>query len=160
MIKKDQVVSIKYRLTNAAGEVLDEADSADPFSYLHGHQQVIPGMENGLEGLKKGDTTQLTITPDEGYGPIHEQLKLNLKKEVFPKDFQLEAGAQFQADLGNGQRNLFTVIEVKENEVSVDGNHPLAGETLHFDIEVLDVRPATAEELEHGHSHEGDGHHH
>lgn len=66
MIKKDQVVSIKYRLTNGSGEVLDEADSVEPFSYLHGHQQVIPGMENGLEGLKKGDTTSLTITPEEG----------------------------------------------------------------------------------------------
>jgi len=160
MIKKDMVVSIKYRLTNNSGEVLDEADSSDPFSYLHGHQQVIPGMENGLAGLKKGDKTKLTITPDEGYGEINEQLKLTLKREMFPKDFPLEAGTQFQADLGNGRSSVFTVLEVKEKEVSVDGNHPLAGETLNFDIEVLEVRKATKEELEHGHAHGGDGHHH
>lgn len=160
MIKKDMVVSIKYRLTNNSGEVLDEADSADPFSYLHGHHQVIPGMEMGLEGLKKGDKTKLTISPEEGYGEINEQLKLTLKRDVFPKDFPLEAGSQFQADLGNGRSSVFTVVEVKQTEVSVDGNHPLAGETLNFDIEVLEVRKATKEELEHGHAHEGDGHHH
>lgn len=160
MIKKDMVVSIKYRLTNGSGEVLDEADASDPFSYLHGHQQVIPGMEAGLEGLKKGETTKLTISPEEGYGEINPNLKLNLKKEVFPKDFPLEEGAQFQADLGNGRRSVFTILEIKGDEVAVDGNHPLAGVTLNFDIEVLDVRKATKEELEHGHSHEGDGHHH
>lgn len=160
MIKKDMVVSIKYRLTNNAGEVLDEADSKDPFSYLHGHQQVIPGMEQGLEGLKKGDTKKLTITPEDGYGEVNDQLKLTLKRDVFPKDFPVEEGMQFQADLGEGRKSVFTITEVHETEVKVDGNHPLAGETLNFDIEVLEVRKATKEELEHGHSHEGDGHHH
>lgn len=160
MIKKDMVVSIKYRLTNNSGEVLDEADTENPFSYLHGHQQVIPGMENGLEGLKKGDTTKLTITPDEGYGDVNEQLKLTLKKDVFPKDFPVEEGMQFQADLGNGRRGVFYIVEVAGNEVKVDGNHPLAGETLNFEIEVIEVRKATPEELEHGHSHDGHGHDH
>lgn len=154
------VVSISYRLTNGSGEVLDEADSSDPFSYLHGHQQVIPGMENGLEGLKKGDKKKLTISPEDGYGEINEKLKITLSKDVFPKDFPMEAGMQFQADLGNGHRNVFTIKEIKETEVIVDGNHPLAGETLNFDIEVLEVRKATPEELDHGHSHNGDGHHH
>lgn len=160
MIKKDMVVSIKYRLTNGSGEILDEADAADPFSYLHGHQQVIPGMEQGLEGLKTGDKTQLTISPEEGYGPVNEQLKLTLRKDVFPKDFKVEEGMQFQADLGNGSRGVFNIIEVGDTEVKVDGNHPLAGETLHFDIEVLEVRKATADELEHGHSHDGHEHDH
>jgi FKBP-type peptidyl-prolyl cis-trans isomerase SlyD len=160
MIKKDMVVSLCYRLTNGSGEVLDEADSADPFSYLHGHQQVIPGMEEGLEGLKQGDKKKLTILPEDGYGEINEKLKITLNKDVFPKDFPMEAGMQFQADLGNGQKSVFTIKEIKEKEVMVDGNHPLAGETLNFDIEVLEVRQATKEELEHGHSHDGDGHHH
>lgn len=160
MIKKDMVVSIKYRLTNGTGEVLDEADVAEPFSYLHGHHQVIPGMEQGLDGLKVGDKKKLTITPDEGYGEVNEQLKLTLKKEVFPKDFPCEPGMQFQADLGGGHRNAFTIIEVVGNEVKVDGNHPLAGETLHFDIEVLEVRPATKEEMQHSHAHGKDGHDH
>jgi FKBP-type peptidyl-prolyl cis-trans isomerase SlyD len=160
MIKKDMVVSIKYRLTNNTGEVLDEADSADPFSYLHGHHQVIPGMEEGLEGLKQGDKKKLTITPEDGYGEVNEQLKLTLKKDVFPKDFPCEAGMQFQADLGSGHKSVFTITEVKGNEVLVDGNHPLAGETLNFDIEVLEVRQATKEELQHGHAHGKDGHDH
>lgn len=160
MIKKDMVVSIKYRLTNNTGEVLDEADSADPFSYLHGHHQVIPGMEEGLEGLKQGDKKKLTITPEDGYGEINEQLKLTLKKDVFPKDFPCEEGMQFQADLGSGNKSVFTITEVKGNEVLVDGNHPLAGETLNFDIEVLEVRQATKEELQHGHAHGKDGHDH
>jgi len=160
MIKKDMVVSIVYRLTNGSGEVLDEADSSDPFSYLHGHHQVIPGMENGLEGLKKGDKKKLTISPEEGYGEINEKLRITLNKDVFPKNFPMEAGSQFQADLGNGHQSVFTIKEIKEKEVLVDGNHPLAGETLNFDIEVLEVRKATKEELEHGHSHDGDGHHH
>lgn len=160
MVKEGMVVSLAYVLTNQNGEELDRADKADPFNYLHGHQQVIPGLEDGVDGLKVGEKKKLVLEPENAYGEVDERLRLTLKKEGFPKDFPVEEGIQFNADLGNGRQGAFTITKVNGNDVMVDGNHPLAGQTLHFDVEVLEVRQATEEELSHGHSHGPDGHHH
>lgn len=160
MIKDGMVVSLAYVLTNQDGEELDRADKDDPFDYLHGHQQVIPGLEDGIDGLAVGAKKKLVLKPEDAYGDIDDRLKLTLKKDGFPKDFPIEEGTQFNADLGEGRSSAFTITSVNGNDVMVDGNHPLAGQTLHFDIEVLAIRPATEEEMTHGHSHGKDGHGH
>lgn len=162
MIKNGKVVDLGYSLKNSEGEILDRADAKDPFTYLHGSHQIVPGLEVSLEGLKVGDKKQVVVAPEDGYGVEDPRLRLKVKKSQFPTDVPLEEGMQFQASVGNGESVVFTVQAIEDEEVHVDGNHPLAGETLHFDVEVLSIRDATPEELEHGHAHgpDGHGHHH
>ncbi len=163
MIKAGSVVDLKYTLKNSQGEVLDEAgveSSPEPFSYLHGAEQIVPGLENALEGLKVGDKKKVTVSPEEGYGIRSEDLQMTVKRTQFPQEMELTPGMTFEADTGNGDGMSFVVVGVEGDQVQLDGNHPLAGETLHFDVEVLKVREATEEEQEHGHAHGGDGHHH
>ena len=124
-----------------------------------GTGQIIPGLESAMEGLKVGDKRKLTVPAAQGYGEIDPTLKLAVPKSQFPPSTELEAGMRFQAEVG-GEEVLFTVERVEDDKVHIDGNHPLAGKTLHFDVEVLSVRDATAEELSHGHAHGEDGHHH
>jgi FKBP-type peptidyl-prolyl cis-trans isomerase SlyD len=163
MIKSGTVVNLKYSLKNSKGEVLDEAGvdhSPEPFSYLHGADQIVPGLEQALEGLKVGDKKNVTVTPEEGYGVRSSELQMTVKRAQFPQDLEIAAGMTFEADAGNGEGMSFMVTGVEGDQVHLDGNHPLAGETLHFAVEVLAVREATEEEQEHGHAHGGDGHHH
>ncbi len=157
MIKKDTVVSLSYTLKNAAGEELDKADSAQPFVYLHGAGQIVPGLENELEGMKSGDKTDVTVPPDKAYGNVNPQLLMKLERKNFPEDMELQPGMQFAADIADRQ-HILTIVTVDGEDVQVDANHPLAGETLHFSVEVLDIRDATEEELSHGHAHGADGH--
>ena len=157
MIKKDSVVSLSYTLKNGAGEELDKADSAQPFVYLHGSGQIVPGLESELEGMKTGDKTDVTVPPDKAYGNVNPQLLMKLERKNFPEDMDLQAGMQFSADIADRQ-HILTIITAEGDEVQVDANHPLAGETLHFKVEVLDIRDATQEELSHGHAHGADGH--
>ena len=160
MIKQGTVVSMTYRLTNAAGEELDRADKIEPFSYLHGAGQIVPGLEKALVGALVGTQKKVVVSPEEGYGEVEEHLRTSAKRNQFPPDAELTVGMRFAADDGNGQPIIFTVTELVGEDVSLDGNHPLAGETLHFDVEVVEVREATAEELQHGHAHGPGGHHH
>ncbi len=160
LIAKDKVVELAYSLTDSEGEVLDQSDASDPFLYLHGAEQIVPGLENALAGLKVGDKKKVTVQPEEGYGEFNEDLRLTVKKAQFPSDAELEEGLEFETTLNDGTPAIFTVVEIEGDQVTVDGNHPLAGETLHFDVEVLSVRDATADELTHGHAHGPDGHHH
>jgi len=160
MIKNGSVVDLAYTLTNTAGEVLDRADAKDPLTYLQGTQQIVPGLENALEGLDKGAKKKVTIPPAEAYGELDSALKMTLKRSQFPADAEMEEGMQFQSRGAGGQEMVFTVESIQGDDVTVDGNHPLAGQTLHFDVEVLSVRDATAEEMAHGHAHGPDGHHH
>ncbi len=157
MIKKDSVASIKFCLKNDAGEELDRAEADQPLSYLHGRGQIVPGLEKALEGLKAGDKTEVALTPAEGYGELDPSLKMTIAKSQFPEDAKIDLGMQFGADIG-GQEKVFTVLAVEGDQITVDGNHPLAGQALNFSVEVLETREATKEELDHGHSH--DGHHH
>ena len=160
MIKNGKVVDLAYSLTNAEGEVLDQADVKDPFTYLQGGSQIVPGLEKALEGLKKGDKKKVAVTPAEGYGEMNPELKLTVNRTQFPPDAELEEGMQFETQTPDGQSVVFTIEEIVDDQISINGNHPLAGQSLHFDVEVLNVRDATGEELSHGHAHGPDGHHH
>ena len=160
MIKKGSVVSMSYRLTNASGEELDRADAGAPFQYLHGFGQIVPGLEKALGSALIGVKKTVVVSPDEGYGEVEPSLRVKASRGQFPEDANLEVGMRFAADDGSGQPVVFMVTSMAGDEISLDGNHPLAGETLHFEVEVITVRDATAEEMAHGHAHGPDGHHH
>ena len=160
MIKKDSVVSLSYILINENGEELDRFETANPLAYMHGHGQIVPGLENVLEGLAIGDKKEVTVTPQEGYGEVQPQLKMKVSRNKFPADVNIEPGMQFSSKMEDGREIPFTVQAIEDGAVMLDGNHPLAGETLHFSVEVVEVRLATAEELQHGHVHGAGGHHH
>ncbi len=158
-IADDTVASIHYKLTNAAGEVIDASPAGMPLIYLHGAGNIVPGLEQALEGRSTGDKFDVAVAAEEGYGPRDEQLIQLVPRDAFHGVETLEPGMQFEAQGGQGPM-LVTVTKVDADNVTVDGNHPLAGETLLFAVEVADVRAASEEELEHGHVHGAGGHHH
>ena len=160
MIKKDSVVSLSYILKNENGEELDRFESATPLAYMHGHGQIVPGLENVLEGLAIGDKKEVIVTPQEGYGEVQPQLKMKVSRNKFPADVNIEPGMQFSSKMEDGREIPFTVQVIEDGAVMLDGNHLLAGETLHFSVEVVEVRLATTEELQHGHVHGAGGYHH
>lgn len=160
-IGKDKVVSIDYTLTNDAGDVLDSSKGREPLQYLHGHGGLIPGMERGLEGRAVGDTFKLSLTPEEGYGKKDPNMVQAVPRSNFQGVPAIEKGMQFQARSPDGRgARIVTVVDVSPDTVTVDANHPLAGETLHFDVSVKDVRDASPEEIAHGHAHGPGGQHH
>ena len=158
-VAKNKVVSIDYTLTNPQGDVLDTSKGAEPLSYLHGVGGVIPGLETALDGKSVGDHVNAVVPPDQGYGPRRDDLVQEVPRRMFGGAPQVQPGMQFQANTPQGPR-VVTVTAVAGDTVTVDANHPLAGQTLHFDVKVVDVRDATAEELSHGHAHGAGGHHH
>ncbi len=159
-IKDGMVVDLAYVLTSETGEVLDRADLNDPFTYLHGAGQIVPGLEEALDGCKVGDKKKVRVEAEDGYGEFDPALKMSVKKDQFPKDMKLDVGMQFETVAQDGMGMIFTVAGIEGDQVSVDGNHPLAGQVLNFDVEVLKMRAATPDEMEHGHAHGPDGHHH
>lgn len=150
------VVSFHYTLTNDGGDVLDSSREREPLAYLHGAGNIVPGLEKALSGREPGDAFKVDVEPQEGYGPRHEEMVQTLPKSSFQGVPEVKPGMQFQANGPQGPL-LVTVLEVEDDQVKIDGNHPLAGQTLHFDIEVTEVRDATEEELTHGHVHGADG---
>lgn len=158
-IEKDKAVSIDYTLTNDKGEVLDSSSGREPLAYLHGNGGLIPGLEKELEGKAKGDKLKAVISPDQAYGVRSDELVQEVLLENFQDKNEVQVGAQFQVQNGE-QVHIATVTALSETSATIDMNHPLADETLHFDVEVMDVREATKEELEHGHIHGAGGHHH
>ncbi len=160
MIQKGQVVALIYTLTDPDGEELDRSDAGEPFSYLHGYGQIVSGLEKAVETMKVGDKKTVVVEPEEGYGERDESLQMTIKRSAFPGDATLEKGMQFEASLtGDSPARIFTITDIKGETVNIDGNHPLAGETLHFEIEVAEIREATDEEKSHGHVHGSGGHH-
>ncbi len=157
MITKDQVVSLQYTLRDDSGNVLD-ASNGNALVYLHGHNNIIPGLEKELNGMKTGDKKQVTIQPDDAYGQYDPELKFALPREQFGGQAP-QAGMMVQLQSPQGQI-IARIENVSEQQVQLDANHPLAGQTLHFEVEVTEVREATSEELTHGHPHGPDGHHH
>jgi len=158
-ITKDKVVSIDYTLTNDHGEILDSSSGREPLAYIHGAGNLIPGLEKELEGKIQGDKLVAHVQPEEAYGIRSEELVQDIPLANFQNPEEVKIGAQFQVQ--NGEHvHIATVTKVGESSATVDMNHPLADETLHFDVEVRDVRDATQEELEHGHVHGAGGHHH
>ena len=158
-IAHEKVVSIHYTLTNSEGAVLDSSTGSDPLAYLHGFGNIIPGLENALEGREAGERLSVTVDPEQGYGVRDEHLVQAVPRSAFKGVNELAPGMQFQAQGPQGTR-LVVVTQVTQDLVTVDANHPLAGQTLHFEVEISEVREATAEELEHGHVHGAGGHHH
>lgn len=157
-IAKDHAVFIRYTLTGKDGEIIDRSEEGQPLGYLHGHGQIIPGLEGELEGRQQGDEFQVTLEAEDGYGHRDEALVSKVSSSLFEGVDEVEVGMQFRADSDEGQQ-LVTVTEVADDEVTIDANHPLAGEQLTFDVAIQEVRPATDEELRHGHVH-GEGHSH
>ena len=158
-IAHEKVVSIHYTLTNQEGTVLDSSSGSEPLAYLHGFGNIIPGLENALEGKETGEKLSVTVEPEQGYGARDEHLVQAVPRSAFKGVEELAPGMQFQAQGPQGTR-LVVVTQVAQDVVTVDANHPLAGQTLHFEVEVSEVRAATAEEIEHGHVHGPHGHHH
>lgn len=158
MIGKNSVVAINYTLTNDAGEVMDSSEGRDPLTYLHGAHNLIPGLEKQLEGKTAGASFKATIAPADGYGESDPAMIQTLPREMFRGVDNIEVGMGFTAQGPQGQQNIM-VTAINGDEVTVDGNHPMAGKTLHFAVEVISVREATAEEIDHGHVHDGSHHH-
>ncbi len=153
------VVTIDYTLTDDDGDVLDSSDGSEPLTYLHGADNIVPGLEAALTGKAPGDELQVKVPPEQGYGTRDEDLVQQVPRKQFPSA-NIEVGTEFHAQ-GEGGSQVVTVTEVTDEAVTVDANHPLAGMTLSFKVKVIDVREATLEELTHGHVHgPGDHHHH
>ena len=164
-IADDCVVTIHYTLRDLAGEVRDSSAGGDGLPYLHGYGNIVPGLEAALAGRSTGDKlTEVQIAPEHGYGVHDPRLDLSIARTTFPPEMleAIEVGAQFMAEHpeDEGDNVLYTVLGLEGENVLVSGNHPLAGDVLVFDVEVLEIRAATAEELEHGHVHGQHGHGH
>ena len=159
-IQDGKVVDLNYELTNTQGEVLDKSSATEPFTYLHGGQQIVEGLENALVGLKVGDKKKVVVPPELGYGELNPELQMTVARTQFPLDAELSSGMRFRGGSPDGHDMVFTIEKVEGDQVTINGNHELAGQTLNFDVEVLSMRDATAEEKEHGHAHGPDGHGH
>lgn len=158
-ITTGKVVTIDYTLTDDLQRVIDTSVGGEPLTYLHGVGQLIAGLEKELEGKTSGAAFQTVVAPAEGYG-----LRDDAKMAVIPQDRieggnELEVGSQLSATK-DGMEQVVTVVKIEEGQVTIDGNHPLAGVTLHFDVTVRDVREATPDEIEHGHVHHHGHEHH
>ena len=154
-IAKDSAVSFNYTLKDAEGNVIDQSQG-EPLVYLHGHSHIIPGLESQLEGKTVGDKLTAVVEPADAYGEYQEQAVQEIPRDNFQGVDDIQPGMQFQSQ-AEGQMMLVTVKDVKDDVVVVDANHPLAGKQLTFDVEVVDVRDATEEELSHGHVHGAGG---
>lgn len=158
-IAKNSVVNIDYTLRNPGGDVIDTSDGQGPLTYLHGHGELVPGLEAKLEGRVVGDVLDVVVEPAAGYGIRDAANVMQVPRGKF-KGMDIEQGMQIFATDESGGHIPFWITAIGDSEVTVDGNHPLAGETLHFNVSVRGVRAATEEELAHGHVHGEGGHHH
>ena len=152
-IAENSVASFHYTLTNGAGELVDSSREGEPLPYLHGANNIVQGREEALEGKQVGDKLQVEVPPHKGYGEYMEEMVQQVEREMFSGIDTLEVGMQFHAEGDSGQQHVVTITAVDGDKVSVDGNHDLAGETLNFDVEVMAIREATADELSAGHIH-------
>ena len=158
-VAQDSVVTIHYTLKDDAGTVLDSSSPQEPLAYLHGHGNLIPGLEKELDGKNAGDALTVTVAPADGYGEYDERLVQSVPRRSLRGLKDIKPGMHLHAQTEDGPRTV-TVTKVLGDMVTLDGNHPLAGKSLHFDVRIEDVRPATEEELSHGHVHGAHGHHH
>ena len=156
-----RVIAFHYTLTNTAGETIDTSrDQKDPFAFIEGSGQIIPGLERAMALLSAGDKRKIEVNAKDAYGEHDANLIVEVPKTKLPNPEDVEVGDQFQATGPNNELLMFRVIELMGDNAKLDGNHPLAGEDLVFDIEVMQVRNATLEEMSHGHVHGPGGHHH
>lgn len=155
-IAENRVVTMHYELTGPDGTVLDSSKGREPLTYLHGHGNLIPGLESRIVGTEPATTLEVLVPAKEGYGEHDPEKTLPAKRSQFPAEADIQPGSQFQAQGPEGPM-VVRVVKVEGDEVTLDANHPLAGVDLKFAVEVLDVRDATPDELSHGHAHGRDG---
>ncbi len=158
-IAHNKVVTIDYTLTDLAGNLIDSSQNSG-FAYLHGAGNIIPGLEDALTGKTAGEELDVQVAPEHAYGMRDESKTQVIPRDTFPTEEPVAQGMQFHAELPNGGMAVVTVTEVGDDEITIDGNHPLAGIDLSFSVKVLDIRDATDEELQHGHVHRPGDHHH
>lgn len=156
---RGKVVVVHYRLTGDDGDLLDSSEGQEPLTYLHGYDGLLPGLERGLEGLEAGQKSRVDLLADDAYGPHDPEAVIQATRDQFPDDMELAPGLEVAARSEEGTMT-FRVVEVSETGAILDGNHPLAGRNLHFDVDVIEVREATADEIAHGHVHGAHGHDH
>ncbi|MEV6098402.1 peptidylprolyl isomerase [Nocardia sp. NPDC051981] len=159
-IAADKVVSIEYTLKADDGEVLDTSVGEAPLVYLHGADNIVPGLEQALEGKSTGDELVVVVEPEDAYGEYLAELVSAVPRDMFEGVDELEPGMEFHAEAPDGDSQIVTVRQVDGDEVTIDANHPLAGQRLHFTVKVVDVRDASEDELAHGHPHGEDDHDH
>ena len=158
-IEDKRVVTLAYILKDNDDNIIDQSDDGS-FCYLHGASNIIPGLENALTGKVSGDELSISIAPEEAYGVREDEKIQTVPREMFPPDQDIEPGMQFHAQSPDGVPLVVTIAKVEEESIVVDGNHPLAGVQLNFEVRVMDVREATSEEIDHGHVHGPEGHQH
>lgn len=151
-VADDVVVSIDYTLT-VEGEVVDSTEGEEPLEFLHGHQNIIPGLERELSGMKIGDSKKVVVPPGEAYGEVDPENVVDVPRSEFPTEIPLEEGTELEVKNADGEVLSATIAEVNGDTVKLDFNHPLAGKELTFDVTISDLRAATEEELAHGHVH-------
>ncbi len=144
---------MNYTLKDDNGTVLDSSENRDPLSFIAGKGMIIPGLENALMGKEPGEEVSVTIAPEEAYGEYNEDMSIQVSTDQFQGDEKVTVGMQVQAHNKDGSTQILTVKDIEGDQVTLDANHPLAGQTLHFDVSIEDVREATEEELDHGHTH-------
>ena len=149
---RGKVVTVHYRLTGDDGALLDSSEVQEPLTYLHGYDGLLPGLERGIEGLEPGQNSRVDLLAADAYGPHDPEAVIHAARDQFPEDMVLAPGIEVSARSDEGTLT-FRVVEVSETGAVLDGNHPLAGQNLHFQVEVVEVRDATAEEIAHGHVH-------
>jgi FKBP-type peptidyl-prolyl cis-trans isomerase SlyD len=159
-VANNRVVQFNYTLKTDTGELLDTSDGVDPLTYLHGASMVVPGLERHMAGHQVGDKFSAVVSPEEGYGEYQEPGPQPVPRTSFPAEAELLVGMSFPVEAKSGERFSVWITDVQDDTVYVDANHPLAGKTLHFDIEIMTIRDATQEEVAHGHPHGPGGHHH
>jgi FKBP-type peptidyl-prolyl cis-trans isomerase SlyD len=160
IVADDLVVSLEYKLHLGDDQVIESTEGHDPLVYLHGHDQIIPGLEAALDGMAVGDTKRVVVSPDEGYGRVNPSAYETMARDAFPAGMELSVGQGLNVrDAETNEVYTAFIDAVNDEDVRLNFNHPLAGETLHFDVKVVDLRPATGEELAHGHAH-GSNHDH
>jgi FKBP-type peptidyl-prolyl cis-trans isomerase SlyD len=156
-IEKDTVVTLKYKVSDAQGKLLEAA--AEPMAYLHGgYENTLPKIEEALDGQDKGYQTTLVLSPSDAFGERDESLLQTMPKKDFPPG--VKVGGQLRGRTSDGREAIFNVVKIKGDTVILDGNHPWAGQTLRFQLNVIDVRAAIQEEIDHRHVHGAHGHHH
>jgi len=158
-VQNGVVVSIEYTL-KIDGEVIDSSEGQDPLEFLTGHSNIILGLEREMIGMKVGESKDVVVAPGDGYGEYDEEAYLDVPSKQFPKDMKVEEGLELTVQDDSGQARYARIESVEGETVRLNFNHPLAGDELHFNVKVVNLREPTGEEVEHGHVHQGGGHHH
>ncbi len=158
-IADQKVVTLDYTLKDDEGTLIDSSEGRGDFVYLHGARNIVTGLENALLGKEVGDEVCVSVKPEEGYGERDDDLLQTVPSDMFEEGMEKSVGMQFHAQSPEGEMMIVTIVEIDGDEVTVDGNHPLAGVSLHFEVKVIEIRDGSEEEVEHGHVHSPDGDH-